>query len=113
MGHSVAVSMVEPWSSVGAAAAWVTVNVAVAPPAVNVNVPTRWEVEALAAALTVTAAPDAPEVGVAASQDVSDDAAQDAAFVVGTTVLEPPAAGADHDDADNDKVAAGTVAVIV
>jgi hypothetical protein len=77
MGHSVAVAMVEPWSSAGDAA-WVTVNVAVAAPAVNVIVPTRWEAEALAWALTVTPAPEEPEAGVADSQEAFDDTDQEA-----------------------------------
>jgi 3-phenylpropionate/cinnamic acid dioxygenase small subunit len=89
------------------------VKLAVAPPAVNVNVPVRWEAAGFAAALTETLAPEAPEVGDADSHDWLEDTDQEAAFVVGTTVAEPPAAGADQVDADSVKVADAGACVTV
>jgi hypothetical protein len=67
----------------------------------------------LAAALTATLAPDAPLVGDADSQAALEETDQDAAFVVGTTAAEPPAAEADHAEADSDKVAAAGACVTV
>jgi hypothetical protein len=92
--------------NVAAAGACVTVKVAVTPPAVNVNVPTRWEAAGFAVALTDTLAPDAPEVGDADSQEAFEDTDHDAAFVVGTTVLEPADAAACQLVGESDKVAA-------
>jgi hypothetical protein len=89
-----------------AAPAWVTVKLAVALPALNVNVPCRAEAAVFAVALTATLAPEAPEAGAADSQAASDDTDQEAALVVGTTAIEPPTAGADHADADSDRLSA-------
>jgi hypothetical protein len=90
-----------------------TVRVAVAPPAVNVNTPWRADADVFAGALTATLSPEAPLVGDTDNQEASDDTDQEAWFVVGTTVVEPPTAGGDQTDADRNRVAAGAAWVTV
>jgi hypothetical protein len=77
----------------GVAAAWVTVNVATADPAVHFTVPVRVAVVVLAAAVIVTTVPFAPVGGLTVSQPSAERAIQATTFDATVVVAEPPAAG--------------------
>jgi len=107
--------MLEDNDTVGAGApAWVTVKVAVAPPAVTVTTPERDEVDVFGATVTTRLAPLAPEDGLNVNHDWLEEACQVAWLVVTVTPWLPAPEGADQMLEDNDTVAEdGNCAVTV
>jgi hypothetical protein len=91
---------------VAALPAWVTVTVRVAVDAVKVTTPWRVVVAGFASAVRVTVAPETPVVGVAVSHAWLEFTDQEGAFVLGTTPVVPPPAGAAHSVLDRFRVAA-------
>jgi hypothetical protein len=102
-GQGVAAARDDPWSST--LVAWRTTSSRFTPPAVNVTTPVRVAPLAFAVALTPTDAPDAPNGVLTESHDAWDAADHDPLLAVGVTVVDPPAAGADHASDDSDSVA--------